>query len=586
MEEEALRRAIHQKDLGRVNDIVDVLLTGSTPTNFSYQDILDLLLPFTDEHFVILPIWTLDLSVVEASAVCMVKHWPIFSDVQLEDTDFLASVRVMLPLFIKGNPIGHARFMMYDNWDPLPLSTLQDEEDQWSSVISEFLPRELTQVILDYGVLERGQPSCTGAYACKIIDSIPASTRVFEHDVDKLSQIIQMVQDDSWCPGSCEQNPQMMRRLHSLRKFLCYSTGCTGDTISPNIDSVILPSTTQTGLECIIITLCRVISSWLAPWMIPFEECRTLCKDKTGRRCLAELLIRSQIPPEELILQPDATPRPMVSPRILGTASKVDVMPSSSAGSPSPDIGTISESESVLSVSPPLKPWYSVYDRPTLSIHSTLSDYKPRLLEYDGVVGYTIYMGCKWVNHPRNQEFLPNSTVLSIGGTAGCLFICPVYQHIGKCMWHFLVLGTPGYSLFRAGGKTGRDDQGRSIQVHFEEAPSGHQWRPPPMDPGQLEVFISGWSDPTFKQHKPLQLDTSGEMSEDLTTDQVTPIKESKKGWLRRSNRTPKPRKKMEPVVQVRSKVYVTVLVLVNGHILLYVYVGVETKWFNLVCFW
>ena len=109
MEEEALRRAIHQKDLGRVNDIVDVLLTGSTPTNFSYQDIVDLLLPFTDEHFVILPIWTLDLSAVEASAVCMVKHWPIFSDVQLEDTDFLASVRVMLPLFIKGNPIIWAR---------------------------------------------------------------------------------------------------------------------------------------------------------------------------------------------------------------------------------------------------------------------------------------------------------------------------------------------------------------------------------------------------------------------------------------------------------------------------------------------
>lgn len=590
--EKAIRRAIHGKDIGQVNDIIDVLLTGCTPTNFSYQDIINFLLPFTEDHFVVLPIWTLNLSEVQASAICMIKNWPLFSDEELEDSDYLSSIRVMLPLFKPGKPIGHARFMMFDNWEPMSSTTLQDEEEAWHEVIDAFVSsRDITQIIMDYDVLQRRQPPCKTAYTCKIIDSIPASSRVFKQDVHAFSDIVELIKDEKWCPDTCKRNPEMRKRLQCLRKFLCYSTARTGDhektaaTPSPTIESTVLPSTTQTGLECIIITLCRVISTWLTPWLIPFEECRTLCQDKTGRRCLAELLVRSQIPPEELasVLAPctvsavsegaDITPpgTPPTAATVSAVSQGADITQSGTpptaavASTPVPvpsDNGTVGESASVPIVSPLGESWYSVYDMPTLSVHSPRLDYKPRVLEYNGVVGYTLYLECKWINKPRGQEFFPNTTVLSIGGTPGCLFICPVYQHIGKCKWHFLVLGTPGYCLFRAEGRRLLDAKGRSTAVHFQEASTNHAWTPPPTSLKKLEDFIADWHDPTFKQHR-LSLDIAEEDHEVMSDrDPGTPDSKSGSGWLRRSKRKRTPRvHPPEPVTPVRrNKVGVTLL--------------------------
>ena len=92
MTEACIRSAMYEKDLGHANDIIDALLKGSIPTNFSYQDILELLLPFTEATFVVLPVWTLNLADVETSAKCMVRHWPTLTDEQLQDTSFLSSI--------------------------------------------------------------------------------------------------------------------------------------------------------------------------------------------------------------------------------------------------------------------------------------------------------------------------------------------------------------------------------------------------------------------------------------------------------------------------------------------------------------
>ena len=128
LEEKVIRTAVRNMDEGAVQRILNVLLDGTMPTNFSFQDIVQDLDRHTDREFIMLPIWTLMLSNVDASAKCMVKHWPIFTQEEMDSPAFLSSCRVMLPLFKPGTPIGHARFMFLDQWRPLPASTLQDED--------------------------------------------------------------------------------------------------------------------------------------------------------------------------------------------------------------------------------------------------------------------------------------------------------------------------------------------------------------------------------------------------------------------------------------------------------------------------
>ena len=542
MTETAIRDALYERDIGEAKNMIDVLLKGCIPNNFSFQDILTLLLPFTEDNFIVLPIWTLNLSNLEASATCMVQHWPIFTDEQLQDSAFLSSIRVLLPLFKVGSPIGHARFMFFDNWEPLPTSTLRDEDAQWKATIREFVPlQELTDIIFDYDVLERYDPPCNNPHSCKIIDSIPGSMRAFQQDVNAFSRIMDLLKDPNWCPDSWERKTDLKRKLICVRAFLNHVTVCPGETAettSPTMGAVLLPSTTQIGLECIIITLCRVISIWITPYEVPLEDCRSLCEDKKGRRAISELLLRVKL---QDLPSKDEVP-------VVEQSPGVALVEGERTESDKDEVPVVEQSPGVAVVD-----WYNVYDRPTLSVHSSNADYEPRELWFRKVLGYTVYLDCKWVHKPRNQNFLPNQTVLAIGGITGCLFICPVYAHISS-QWHFLVLGTPGYTLFRAAGKTTTDTKtGRSKNNHFQAAPLNHGWTPPPTSQEQLDAFIADWKDPTFKQHHVHLDDTSGSPQPLVLELSDTSVKTST-GGLRRSRRSRKPRQVMHPVTPVRPK--------------------------------
>ena len=86
---------------------INALLGGDIPTNFTYQDICDYLTRATDNAlFCLIPIWTLQFTNVQSAATCMIKTWPEWTDAQARDPDFLRAVRLMLPLFKPGEPIG------------------------------------------------------------------------------------------------------------------------------------------------------------------------------------------------------------------------------------------------------------------------------------------------------------------------------------------------------------------------------------------------------------------------------------------------------------------------------------------------
>ena len=549
MTEAQIREAVRSPSLDHIEAIINILMQGSIPTNFGYQDILNVLLPYTDDNFICLPIWTLVLKDVRSSARCFVAHWPILTDVQLADPSFLSTIRVMLPLFKNGSPIGHARFMFFDNWEPLPASTIRDEEALWMACITEFIPVQgITEIIMEYEVVERYNPSTP--HSCKVIDSIPAPERVFQADVDAFSRVIDLImgEDEQWC-ASLENKDDMKVRLSGLRTFLRHvtasgkaaTTGCT-------IDGVLLPSTTQEGLECIIITLCRVISTWIKPHEIPLEECRPLCTDKKGRRVISELLIHATPPLMEKDQVLGAQNSPIEEDRSAMVDSTGTILPDNGKESDPVVLPTpvVSEQEEDTSTT-----WYNVYDKPTMSIYASESEYMPRVLTYSGVVGYTVYLGCKWVNRPRQQVFLPNETVLCIGGQTGCLYICPVYSHL-ETQWHFLVLGRPGYTLFRASGRRLKDGDGKMQAQHFQSAPDNHGWTPPPTSEEELETFITGWSDPTFKHH---QQHASEEPTPIEDHDITEPSKDTT--WVRRSKRNRRSPRVMKPVTPVRRQVHI-----------------------------
>jgi hypothetical protein len=560
MTEACIRSAMYEKDLGHANDIIDALLKGSIPTNFSYQDILELLLPFTEATFVVLPVWTLNLTDVETSAKCMVRHWPALTDEQLQDTSFLSSIRVMVPLFKSGIPIGHARFMFYDNWEPMPHDTLRDEHAQWKEVIMKFLPVPgVTDLIFDYDVLERSEPSCKTPYSCKIIDSLPGTRRGFQRDVEAFTRVIDCIKDPEWCPESWKHEADLKQKLVCVRSFLDHVAGSSTaptESTSPNthMEAVVLPSTIQVGLECIIITLCRLISTWVTPYETPLEECQPLCRDKKGRRVISELLLRAKL--SALYSEvPVVKQSPMAElSENMETAGLDDERTDSDDASIGHQVTTTDHSPQPRMQAPTT--WYSVYSKPTFCVHSSDAKYKPQELRFGGALGYTVYHGCKWMHTSRNQNFLPNQTILSISGVAGCLYICPVYAHVSS-QWHFLVLGTPGYSLFRAAGKTVTDAKtGRSRNTHFEAAPPNHGWTPPTTSQEQLYAFIASWSDPTFKQHNVLNVhlaDTS-EIPKVLDSEQSEST--SSPSLLRRSKRKRKQRKMQQatPVTPVRLK--------------------------------
>ena len=143
---------------------------------------------------------------------------------------------------------------------------------------------------MDYDVCCRQDPS-RNPYSLKIIDSMPGSKRTFQADVDAFMAVTTYILQDNW--SDVEHKNDMKQRLESLRAYLRHVTASMemGTANEYMIDSVLLPSTTQLGLECIIITLCRVIATWVTPYEIPLEDCQPLCRNKRGRRSLCELML-------------------------------------------------------------------------------------------------------------------------------------------------------------------------------------------------------------------------------------------------------------------------------------------------------
>ena len=280
-------RLVHV-DAKEVKHLCKVLLSGTTPTNFYFQDMGKYLHTISGGDFIVLPVWTLSLTNLDAAAMAIVNHWPHWTPEALENDEMLRNTRLMLPLFKEGNPIGHARFLFFDRWHPMPEHSLQVECRQWMDIMQEFIPVPgiCNTILLEYEGLcpSRHQSECA---SIKIIDSMPGHVKVFEREAAGFQQLLQMLADPNWEPRPSEVNTL---KLKCIRKYLSLVTGSEQETSgvsTDNIETILLPSTTQIGLECIIITVCRVLATWVNPCQVPIEDCTDLCINKKGRRILS-----------------------------------------------------------------------------------------------------------------------------------------------------------------------------------------------------------------------------------------------------------------------------------------------------------
>lgn len=520
--EERLRSVAADMDDSQVQHWILSLLSGTTPTNFNYDDILTNLNRFTDDTFIILPVWTLLLRNVDTSAACFVKHWPVWTEEQLASPTFLASVRVMFPLFKVGHPIGHARFMFFDNWTPMPVDSIVEEEHQWLLVVQEFLPCKdvATLIVLGYEGLcpSRAQG---GEHQLKIIDSLPGNTQTFEQDVGDFEKVIARVMDHTWTPPD-RKEVDMDNKLRCVRTFL--------SAVRPSgtmLGHMQLPSTIQTGLECIIISICRVIATWVRPEAIPLIDCTSLCQDKRGRRILSTLLLvsygidlaaRTNISQEHIAPVDDALV-------VVAQDATQDAVP---AGT---DAGADGESLNHASAT-----WCIVYACPTFQILARDSEYEPQRVTFNDRLAYTIYHDCKWVHLARHQDFTSGETILAMNGKLGCLFMCPVRDEM-KRRWHFLVLSHKGIVMIDSAGP--RKDNGRVLLEDAQLVCPDLVWESPTRTPGDVDAFIGTLVDSTFK----LSMASTSSIASDSEKDASS---------LRRSRRTPKPVKRLTTPVQAR----------------------------------
>ena len=497
------------------------LLDDAIPTNFNYEDICRRVDHLTSDTFIVLPIWTLGINKIDSAAMCILNYWPRWTSEQRGDVSFLQNVRVICPIFEPGKPIGHARFMFLDNWDPVSVETFNDELDEWSAVVVEYIPVPgiVSTILVDYGGLcgsihQRPLPLSN----IKVLDSLLGkSTRCFEAESLAFQKVLQRIHDPSWIPPEKKyQGSELADRLASVRAYL------TAIDVDRLMDTILLPSTLQTGLECIIITLCRVMATWLTPLVIPFQDCTVLCQEKKGRRILSELLLLShscRVSPEAAtVIYP--VPIPDSCPTVLD----IDI----DSGDDSPPSG-----------------WYTVYEKPTFRIMTRDPEFQQRPIEFKGQLAYEIYTGCRYVHTQRSQDFLPEESLLSMNGKLGSMYICPVKNVIERS-WHFILLGQPGYQMFAAGGRTigTRRFHFQNVdKAELASSDSKNYWTPPvPSDDG-LQSFLTTLADPTWNlPKKPGASDHDGQKVKagrhgvDHDTKHVSP---------RRSGRKRRPPKKL-----------------------------------------
>ena len=459
---EDLRPLCALDDVGPLQPVLKTLLSGHTPTNFNYEDILALLSQYTEDTFLILPVWTFVLSDVHASARCMVQHWPVWQDEQLADPQFINQVRVMMPLFVPGSPIGHARFMFCDKYRPISMDAQADELQLWMAVVMLFIPvADIAAFILvDYQGL---CPSLrmTERVTVKVIDSIPNHPHQLVEDVTQMETVFQQVLDPAWDVKTDEQ------RLRSARHFLEQLPSMGAGDTEELLEAFQLPSTIQTGLECIIITVLRVVATWLDPTLIPLMDCRALCQQNKGRRALVQIILHAKLGMDDLPL----APRSPASP-------------------------TVTTTPPLIAVTPPPPPWCAVYEKPTMQVLSQSVSFTPRTLTFGDTTGYLVYRHCRWLRSVCNQDFLPQKTQLSLNGSGRTLFVCPV-RNMYEGRWYFLLVNTDQqYRLFTCAGK----NQGKKrLHVEAVDENKEEEWTPPTVDENTLEAFLTSLPDPHLK---------------------------------------------------------------------------------------
>ena len=515
---------------------MDTLLKGNIPTNFSYQDMCEYLSRACSASFVMIPIWTFQLKTVSVSAKSLINAWPSWTDEQVSDPIFLRGIRLMFPLFKVGLPIGHARFMFYDDWSPQPMESINKETEQWMQVVLEFLPIPEVARMVVQGYEGLCPSRARGEWHhLKIIDSIPASARALQADVQAFHDVVAQVMDDTW-EHKCRQDG-FDRKLRHARAFFS-AVLPPGRTCDGSIETTLLPSTQQKGLECIIISLCRVISTFCNPILVPCLDCQPLCVEKRGRRIVAQVL--------SLIHEHYGRPLEDQPPAVPESA------PMEVSGNDGEGNLELPNHEREVN-------WFVVYEQPQLKILAPNPEYVPHEVKFNGQVGYTVYRDCKWIHVNRNQDFTP-STPLMLDGKVGCSYICPV-RHVVDRRWLFAVLGRGGYTLLPA---KGRMINGSIISYRDGSAmePAVASTSPDPQTHGTFDEFLARLIDPTWSTNSgasTLQSSQDEAMTDAADITMSTP--ESKR-WRRRSSRVRKPR-----VLLIPSDTSVKVIVALSLHV-------------------
>ena len=260
--------------------LLGTLLEEKLPTNFQFDEMCKVLDRLSGPQFIVIPSWTLNLHNTKASAISTVNNWAEWEENLHADETFLRQTRILFPLFKPGSPIGHARLMFYDAFNPMPVAAMADELSQWTQAIAEVcgLPPVICKIIL-----EEYEGLCPSRFlgnhaSLKIMDSIPGSN--FDSTVAGFDKVVQMIMDPNWSP---RQTKSFVAKLASVRAYMKVQHNAQATATQ----ATVLPSSTQRGLECIIISVVRALRYWLDPYVIPVQDCSAICRDKRGRRILA-----------------------------------------------------------------------------------------------------------------------------------------------------------------------------------------------------------------------------------------------------------------------------------------------------------
>ena len=86
-----LRTLADGKDV-QARDMITDLLKGATPSNFNLEDICDTLRAHVDNRCIIIPWWMFHICKLEAAALCIVKHWPAWTDEEVRSSCIYAHI--------------------------------------------------------------------------------------------------------------------------------------------------------------------------------------------------------------------------------------------------------------------------------------------------------------------------------------------------------------------------------------------------------------------------------------------------------------------------------------------------------------